>query len=164
MNRFYAAEQFKTIVKEFRKHIPNITISTDIICGFPTETENDFEKTIRLIKWLQPDVINISQFWPRPGTKAAEMKQLPGGIKKERSRKLTKLYQEIALEKNKKWIGWQGKVLVDEIGSKGGFVGRNESYKPIVVKKAKLGEIVKVKIANATKNYLIGEGTPVSTK
>lgn len=166
MRRGYTVEQFKKVISQFRKHIPNLTVSTDIICGYPTETENDFEKTIGLIKWLQPDVINLSQFWPRPGTKAAEMKQLKPGVAKERSRELTKLYQEIALKKNKKWIGWKGKVLVDEVGSKAGFVARNESYKPIVLreKNLKLSKAINARIVTATKNYLIGEGTPVSTK
>ncbi|MEM2873853.1 MAG: tRNA (N(6)-L-threonylcarbamoyladenosine(37)-C(2))-methylthiotransferase [Candidatus Nanoarchaeia archaeon] len=160
MARGYSVEDFKSVIKVFRKKIPNLTISTDIICGYPTETEADWEKTIELVKWLRPDVINISQFWPRPGTAAAKLKQLGGDIKKERSRTLTKLYQELALMKNKSWIGWRGKVLVDEKGQKGGFIGRNFAYKPIILKskiKLKLGTYLKVKIVGATQNYLIGE-------
>jgi len=158
MNRAYSIKDFKATISDFRKAIPNLTISTDIICGYPTETEQDWKKTISLIKWLRPDVINISQFWPRPGTKAAELKQLPGKVKKARSRELTKLYEKIGLEKNKAWVGWEGKVLIDELGPKGGFVGRNFAYKPILLKSPKLsvGSFINTRIVDANSKYLIG--------
>jgi len=95
MNRRYKVADFKKIVKEFRKAIPEITISTDIICGFPGETEEDFQKTIELIKEVKPEVINISKFYLRPGTKAAEMKQLNSSVIKERSRKISALMKDI---------------------------------------------------------------------
>jgi len=156
MNR-YTAEQFRAIVKEFRKQITDLTISTDIICGFPTETDGEFQDSVDLAKWLQPDAINVSMFWPRPGTIAEKMKQLPGEIKKKRSREMTKQYHSIALRANKTWIGKKCGVLIDEIGKKGGFVARNASYKPIVLKKnnLKLGNSHRVRIINATKNYLV---------
>src|SRR3989344_3387308 len=159
MRRRYSIEDLKKIVEVFRKNIIDLTISTDIICGFPSETEEDFEKTLELVRWLQPDVVNISQFWPRPGTKAAEMKQLRGDVKKERSRQLTRLCHEIALEKNKKWIGRQGLALVDEKNEDGTFVARNASYKPILLqeKSPKLGEFVTVKVKSAEIKYLVGE-------
>ncbi len=159
MNRHYTVKQFRQIITEFRKQIKDITISTDIICGFPTETEKEFSDSIKLIKWLQPDVINLSMFWPRPGTIAEKMKQLPGETKKKRSREMTKLYAELALRANKKWINWKGKVLVDEKGSKGGFVGRNFAYKPVVLREGKLtlGDSPNIKIINCTKNYVLGD-------
>ena len=159
MNRGYTVEQFRDVVEKFRAEIPEITIATDIICGFPTETEEDFEKTLELVKWLQPDMINISQFWPRPGTKAAELKQLRGEVKKERSRRLTKLCDDITLEKNKKLVGWRGLVVVDEKNIDGTFVARNSSYKPILLKDKNitLGEFVNAKIISATTKYLIGK-------
>ena len=95
MRRGYTVEEFKEIVNRFRKEIPNIAISTDIICGFPTETEEDFEKTIELIKEVKPEVMNISKFYPRPNTIAKEMKQLPTYTIKERSRKLSNIYSQI---------------------------------------------------------------------
>ncbi len=158
MRRGHTAGDFKTIVEKFRKVFPEITIATDIICGFPSETEADFEKTLELIKEIKPDSINISQFWPRPGTKAAEMGQLSGAEKKERSRQLTKLCDEITLEKNEKWVGRTCKVIVDERNEDGTFVARNQSYKPILLKKKylKLGNFVDVKISGAATKYLIG--------
>lgn len=159
MNRFYTVEDFKNIITKFKNEIPDLTLITDIICGFPTETEKEFQDSVKLIDWLQPDAINVSMFWARPGTVAEKMPQLSGEIKKERSRKLTRLYHEISLRINKKLIGREFKVLVDEIGRKGGFVARNLSYKPVVLKegKLKLGYSPNVKITSATKNYLLGE-------
>lgn len=89
MNRNYTAGDFRTIVKKFRKEIPGINICTDIIVGYPKETEEDFQETIALIKELKPEVINISKFSSRPGTKAAKLKQLPTEVIKSRSKKLT---------------------------------------------------------------------------
>ena len=155
MNRYYRIEDFKKIIKAFRKTFPRITISTDIICGFPGETEKQFNDSLKLIKETKPSVLNISRFWSRPGTKAEKLKQIPGWIIKERSRALTKLFHEIALEQNRKWINWKGAVLIDEKGKNNTWVGRNLSYKPVIIKgNHKLGDIVKVKIKNVTKDDL----------
>ena len=133
MNRLYAIEDFEYIVKRFREEIPDITIATDIICGFPTETKKQFEDTMDLVKKIKPDVINISRFWSRPGTTAAKMKQIAGGEIKKRSSALTKLFHKIAKENNKKWIGRKCKIFVTEEGKNGTYVGRNESYKQVIV-------------------------------
>lgn len=95
MNRGYKVDDFKKIVEKFRSEISWITISTDIICGFPGETDDDFKKTLELIKDIKPEVLNISKFYLRPGTKAAEMKQLKSSVIKERSRKLSLLMKDI---------------------------------------------------------------------
>ncbi len=151
MNRYYTVNDFKKIIKEFRKAFPRITISTDIICGFPTETEEQFNDSLKLIKEIKPDVLNISRFWPRPGTKAEKMPQIPSWITKERSKKLTKLFNKIALENNKKWINWQGKILIDEKGKNNTWIGRNLYYKPVIVKgNYKLGQEINVKIKSVT--------------
>ncbi|MBI4095309.1 MAG: tRNA (N(6)-L-threonylcarbamoyladenosine(37)-C(2))-methylthiotransferase [DPANN group archaeon] len=158
MRRGYTVEDFKKIIDWFRKNIPEITICTDIICGFPTETAEDFNETLELIKWLRPDAVNISQFWPRPGTKAAEMKQLSGAEKKERSRQLTRLCDEITLKQNEKRIGRTCKAVVDEKNEDGTFVARNASYKPILLKdKLKLGNLITVRIKSAETKYLVGD-------
>jgi len=126
MKRPYTINEFKKIIKKLRKEIPEITISTDIICGFPSETEEQFNDSVKLIKEIKPDVLNISRFWPRSGTKAELMKnQVHGRITKKRSQILTKEFNKICTGKNKKWLNWEGEVLVDEIGQKGSFIGRN---------------------------------------
>jgi threonylcarbamoyladenosine tRNA methylthiotransferase CDKAL1 len=95
MNRFHSVEDFKKIVKVFRKEIPSIHIATDIIVAYPTETEADFKKTLKLIKEIKPEVINISRFTPRPGTPAARLKQHLSEVAKERSRKLSLLIKDL---------------------------------------------------------------------
>ncbi|MBU2634123.1 MAG: tRNA (N(6)-L-threonylcarbamoyladenosine(37)-C(2))-methylthiotransferase [Nanoarchaeota archaeon] len=95
MNRKYKIEDFIKITNTFRKNIPNMNILTDIITGYPTETKKDFQKTLNLIKKINPEVINISKFTSRPKTKASKLKQLPSQIIKERSLKLTKEIKKI---------------------------------------------------------------------
>ncbi len=93
MNRKHSVQEFKEIVNLFRREIPQMNISTDIICGYPTESEEDFNKTIELIEEIKPEVMNISQFAPRPGTRAAQLKQLPSQVIKERTTRLTRVYR-----------------------------------------------------------------------
>jgi MiaB-like tRNA modifying enzyme len=94
MKRNYTVEDFKKVVSKFRKEIKGINISTDIIVGYPTENEEDFKKTIQLIKEVKPEVINLSKFAPRPNTEAAGLKQLQTQVIKERSRIITKEYKK----------------------------------------------------------------------
>lgn len=95
MGRSYTAEDFKKVVGEFRKKVKGISISTDVIAGFPTETEEEFEKTVQLVREVKPEVLNISMFAPRPKTEAAEMKQLRTQTIKERSMEVSKEYKKI---------------------------------------------------------------------
>ncbi len=157
MKRNYTVQTFIEIVNKFRKTHPDITLSTDIICGYPEETDDEFQETIDLIKKVRPDVLNISRFWPRPGTIAAKKKQLPSHIIKQRSVKLRKLFHEIAKENNKKWLKWEGTILIDELGKNNTYVGRNYAYKPVIVKKGKLGYEKKAKIKRTTKHDLRAE-------
>ncbi len=158
MNRKYSVGEFKKIVKEFQKQIPKITVSTDIIVGFPGETEQQFEESLKLVKEIKPDVLNISRFWPRPGTAAASMQpQIQGNTTKERSKKLTAEFEKIALSNNKKWVGWKGPVLVDEKGRGDSWVGRNFAYKPVVIhsKRNLLGKEIIVEVSGATNHALM---------
>jgi threonylcarbamoyladenosine tRNA methylthiotransferase CDKAL1 len=86
MGRKYTTEQFKKIVKEFRKNIPEIHILTDIIVGYPTESTKDFQATLDLLKEIKPEVLNTSRFASRPKTEASKLKQLKSQVVKERSR------------------------------------------------------------------------------
>lgn len=159
MHRKYKAELFAELVQRAREKIPKITISTDIICGFPGETDNEFKKTLKLVRKTKPSVINRSRFTPRPGTKAAEMKQTPSSVGKERTRTLAEMFKLMSEEENKDWMGWEGEVIVDDKTVKG-LMGRNEFYKPIAIEtkeKIKLGKIVKIKIIKTQKFHLTGE-------
>jgi len=95
MNRGYTIQQYKTIVKKLKKEIPNIHIATDLIVGYPSETEKDFRETLKLVKELKFNVINISKFSPRPGTKASKLKQLTSQEIKKRSILLHNLYKKL---------------------------------------------------------------------
>ncbi len=91
MKRIHTVENYIQAVREFRKTFPGISIATDVIVGYPTETEEDFQLTYNLIKETKPEVLNISKFSSRPGTKAAELKQLSSEVIKERSVKMNGL-------------------------------------------------------------------------
>ncbi len=163
MNRKYAVDDFKFVVSAFRKAIPEITIATDIICGFPSETESQFNDTIGLVRWLNPDIINISKYWQRSGTKAARMKKKVSGADiKKRSSYLFDLFKNIGLMVNEKWYNWVGDIIIDDIGKDIGgeatFVGRNYAYRPIVVKgDYELGDVVRVRVNSVTCFHLKGE-------
>jgi tRNA A37 methylthiotransferase MiaB len=159
MNRNHTAEEFLEIVNELRESVPDITIETDIIVGYPTESEEDFEKTFETLKTFEPDVVNISRFFPRPKTPAEKLKQLPINIVNERSKKIHELVREIVLRKNKKYLGKILNVFIDETGKNGTYIGRTKNYKPVVVKSEEniLGKVLSVKVVDVKSNFLIGE-------
>jgi len=158
MGRTYTVEEFEEIVKEFRKHIKELNLNTDIIVGFPGESEEAFQNTVELVKRIKPDKINVSRFSPRPGTLAAKMKgQIVGWKVKERSRYLHRLRLAISYEINKRYIGREVEVLTHSPGEKGGIEGRTMNYKDIILPDAPIGEFVRVKVTKATSTYLMGE-------
>jgi MiaB-like tRNA modifying enzyme len=158
MLRGYTVEEFIEIVEEFRREIPNITIETDIIVGYPTESEEDFEETVKAINEIEFDVVNISKFSPRPNTPAEKLNRLPPEIVNRRSKTLHELVRKIAMKKNEKFLGKEVDVFVDEIGKNDSYIGRTVEYKPVVVKSNDdlLGKTVKVKIVEAKSNFLLG--------
>ena len=161
MRRFYTVQDFRDVVDAFREAFPDVTVATDVICGFPSETREAFQNTLKLIGDVKPDVVNVSKFFARPGTAAAEMQEAlvePAEIKR-RSAEAAKLVKQVSLERNQRWIGWSGEVLVDEKGKvPGSWIGRNFAYKPVTVKSSSnlLGETLQVKVVNAFSTYLAG--------
>ncbi|MGN6351378.1 MAG: tRNA (N(6)-L-threonylcarbamoyladenosine(37)-C(2))-methylthiotransferase [Candidatus Nitrosocosmicus sp.] len=133
MKRGHSAKTFNQIVKQFRERIPDITIATDIITGFPTETEDDFEMTLKMITDLQPDIVNSSKYSARPGTSASKLTRIDPEVITKRSEKLHSLIKDIAIKRNSRWLNWEGDVLIDEIDN-GKLKGRNQYYKSIVIK------------------------------
>jgi len=157
MKRGHTSETFREIVKKTKDRFENFTISTDIIVGFPSETEEDFQKTLALLDETKPDVVNLSKYSARPGTDAAELKQIDAAEIKRRSKIIFEQINKISLESNKKWIGWKGKVLFDE-NTEEGIKGRNYAYKPIAVQgKVNIGDSHIVEITDATRKRLIGK-------
>lgn len=158
MNRLYTAEEYEEIIEAFRDAF-RCTIWTDIIVGYPGETDEQFRETLELIKRTEPDYVNISRFAKRDDTAAARLKQLDTEEMKRRTATLTNLVSNIALKKNKEWIGWNGDILITERGKKDGqWIGRNFAYKPVVINKNGnlLGKFVKVRIDDATPTTLVG--------
>jgi MiaB-like tRNA modifying enzyme len=160
MNRFYSVEDFKKIVHHFRKEIPEITLATDVICGFPGESDEAFNRTLKLVEDVMPDIVNISKFFPRPGTVAEKMKSkvFPQEVKK-RSRRMADLCKKVSFERNERWVNWSGRVLVDEEGKRpASWIGRNFAYKPIVVRGCGclVGEFVGVRVVEVFPTYLGG--------
>ena len=159
MKRGHTANTFKDITSKFKKKFEKFTISTDVIVGFPTETKEDFEMTLRLLEETKPDIVNLSKYSQRPGTDAAEMIQIDAAEVKRRSKIAYELITKISKENNQKWVGWKGEVLFDE-EFENQVRGRNFAYKPIFVnEEAKIGQIRSVEITEATNHSLIGRIT-----
>jgi len=159
MNRLYTVEEFKRIVQAFREEIPRLTLSTDVICGFPGESREAFEQTKKLVREVQPDIVNVSKFFSRPRTPAEKMVSLPPKEVKMRSKEVAELSKKISFEKNRAWINWEGTALFDERGKGESWMGRNFAYKPVVVKDGKslVGNFVQVRVVNAFSTYLEAE-------
>jgi threonylcarbamoyladenosine tRNA methylthiotransferase CDKAL1 len=159
MNRCYSVNEFRMVVDAFRAAFPEVTLATDVICGFPGETKEAFDKTLQLINETKPDVVNVSKFFARPGTAAAS---LTDGLVaqdeiKRRSAAMARLTKQLSLERNQRWIGWSGEILVDEKGKvSGSWIGRNFAYKPVVVKSRSdlFGRVLEVKVVKAFNTYL----------
>ncbi len=156
MNRKHSVSEFKKMVGKIKSKLKNPLLSTDIIVGFPTETENDFQKTVNLIEETKPHIINITRYSERPKTEAAKLKDMPSKIKKERSRKVTKLAKKIRLNDNKKVKGQIFKTLIVRKGKNKSMLGRLPNGKAVVLSEGKVGEIAKIKIVDFKHNYLIG--------
>ncbi|MBX7244448.1 MAG: tRNA (N(6)-L-threonylcarbamoyladenosine(37)-C(2))-methylthiotransferase [Candidatus Sumerlaeaceae bacterium] len=133
MQRLYTAADFRRIVDALRERMPEITIATDVIVGFPTETTESFDRTVALMRETAPQVLNRSKFSPRPGTKAARLPLLPSCEVSRRSRELYQLHRTIAAEDGAQWSGWSGAAIVEEALRPGVFLARNFAYKPIVL-------------------------------
>ncbi len=156
MNRRFTAERFEAEVSRLRELCPGISIATDIICGFPGETDEDHAMTVGMIRRLGLDTVNITRFSPRPGTKAAEMEQTHGRISNERSKELTSVKNETELGVNSREIGTVHLALATEKG-KDGTIMRTDRYRPVVVREdIPMGTFSTVKITEAKPTYLLG--------
>ncbi len=159
MNRGYTYRDYKKKVEVLRRYIPAIAITTDIIAGFPSETEEDHALTIRALQEIQYDGIFAFKYSPRPGTKAADMpEQIPEDIKSRRLSEILRLQDEITLKKNKDLIGSVQEVLIEEILESGHAQGRTRTNKIVHINKdIPPGSTVLVRIIDARIHSLIGE-------
>lgn len=128
MNRRYTTEQFREIVKRLRNAYNDVNLTTDIIVGFPGETEEEFEKTYKFLDEIKFYKMHIFKYSQRKGTKAAVMQnQIPGDIKELRSRRLIELSNKNEFEINQKYIGKKVEVLFEE-EKEGVFKGHTANY------------------------------------
>ncbi|XP_024943886.1 threonylcarbamoyladenosine tRNA methylthiotransferase isoform X2 [Cephus cinctus] len=164
MKREYTRADFEKVVDFLQKRVPGLTIATDIICGFPTETDADFQNTMDLCcKYKFPSLF-INQFFPRPGTPAARMPRLSAQEVKKRTKRLSDFFQSYEPYGHK--VGQLHKVLVTEIShDKQHYVAHNKFYEQVLVpmKETYMGKMVEVRITAATKHSMkgepLGEGT-----
>lgn len=136
MRREYTADDFNDLISILRGSIPDITIATDIICGFPNESDADHEETIKLIEQHKFPVINISQFYPRPGTPAARMTRVPTKIAKSRSGQVTRLFESYTAHDHLKdqvvtvWFDYPGDGSFETPTQS---VGHTKNYTKVIV-------------------------------
>ncbi|MDD5569177.1 MAG: tRNA (N(6)-L-threonylcarbamoyladenosine(37)-C(2))-methylthiotransferase [Candidatus Pacebacteria bacterium] len=158
MKRGYKAKDFAAISKKFRKKFRNGVLATDIIAGHPLETEKDFAETVKILKQTKPDIVHIFKFSARPNTDDVKLKDIPDRIKKDRSRILTKIFEETNAKRNKKFIGKKQEVLIIK-KEKTGCLARNDSGRAVIIKNAgkSIGSFAKIRITGSKWNYLLGE-------
>ncbi|GLT27083.1 hypothetical protein SLA2020_021110 [Shorea laevis] len=158
MNREYTVSEFSTVVDTLNELAPGMQIATDIICGFPGETDEDFAQTVNLIKEYKFPQVHISQFYPRPGTPAARMKKVPSTIVKKRSRELTSVFEAFM-----PYNGMEGRVeriWITEIATDGiHLVGHTKGYVQVLVigPESLLGTSAIVKITSVGRWSVFGE-------
>ncbi|NXI31590.1 CDKAL methylthiotransferase, partial [Sterrhoptilus dennistouni] len=161
MKREYCVADFKQVVDFLKEKVPGITIATDIICGFPGETDEDFQETMKLVELYRFPSLFINQFYPRPGTPAAKMPQVPAAVKKQRTKDLSQLFHSYNPYDHK--VGERQRVLVtEESFDSNYYVAHNPFYEQVLVPKDPqlMGKMVEVNIYEAGKHFMKGE--PVS--
>lgn len=161
MNRRYTRESYLETVKKLREAVPDIALTTDIIVGFPNETDEDFEKTLEVVKQVKYDGVYSFIYSPRPGTPAAEMlDEVPYEAKTERFSRLMSLHRENILAINDGYIGKTIRVLCESNKDESGFYsGRNSEFKLVRFTSEKddlYGKYVNVKIIDAGESQVFG--------
>ncbi len=162
MNRKYTKEQYLKLVDKMKNKIENLTLSTDIIVGFPGETDEEFEDTLDIVKKVKFEQVYMFIYSRRIGTPGDKMaNQIPEHIKHKRFNKLKLLVENQIVENNKKYVGTIQKVLVEgeSKNNKELLTGRTDSNKVVIFKGNKdlIGQIIKLKIISEHKWYLKGE-------
>ncbi|KAM9230173.1 LOW QUALITY PROTEIN: threonylcarbamoyladenosine tRNA methylthiotransferase-like [Dugong dugon] len=155
MKREYCMAEFKRVVNFLKEKVPGITIATDITCGFPGDTDQDFQETVKLIEEYKFPSLFINQFYPRPGTPAAKMEQVPAQVKKQRMKDLSWVFHSYNPYDHK--IGERQQVLVIEESFDSKFyVAHNQFYEQVLVPKhpSLMGKMVKVDIYESGKHFM----------
>lgn len=159
MERKYIVKDFIKIVNDFNEKYPDITLSTDIMVAFPTESDEQYQNSIELINKIKPDIVNVTRYSARPMTKAKNMAgRVNTKVAKERSKNLVEIIKKIAIGNNEKHHGKTYNILVIKRWKKDVFMGRAENYKPVVInEKVEIGEFVNLEIIDSDAIHLFGK-------
>lgn len=160
MNRRYTAEDFEEVVNRLRIAYKDVILTTDIIVGFPLETDEEFDITYEFLKRIKFYKMHVFKYSPRAGTKAAAIKeQIPGDIKEKRSRALIDLSDRLEEEYLNTYIGKSVAVLFEELDNDGFYKGHTANYVMVKVKSNNdiSGKILKVNITKSLKTEVFGE-------
>lgn len=161
MNRKYTAQEYKDVVESLRKHMKDVSITTDIIAGFPGESNGEFEATYEFLKGIKLSKMHIFKYSKRTGTKAADMPfQVDGLIKEERSKKLIELNNTLEVEFMGKFIGREMRVLYEEAisGKENTYVGYTENYIKVITESEENieGKILPTKLVSVENENMVG--------
>ncbi|MBI3319270.1 MAG: MiaB/RimO family radical SAM methylthiotransferase, partial [Candidatus Omnitrophica bacterium] len=161
MRRGYTHEAYVKKIEQLRRYVPEVSLSTDIIIGFPGETDDDFEQTIRLMREVEYDSAYIFKYSPRPGTDAARREDdILREVKEERNQRLLALQDAISLKRLRRFEGRTVEVLIEGPGKRPGqLFGRTRGNQGVIVDGAVslIGETIQVAITKATAHTLFGE-------
>ena len=152
MHRAYTAAQYRATVDAIRGAMPEASVTTDIIVGFPGETDHAFENTLRLVEDVRFDAVNTAAYSPREGTPAAGYPdQVPEDVKRRRLDALNRMAERIASEINRRLVGTRQEVLIEQAGTKGGVLGRTRTNKVVTVEGTPdlIGQCLPVEIVEA---------------
>ncbi len=158
MRRQHSAADFSLVAKAFRGRYPDCVVSTDIIVGFPGESDEDFQETLALLERVRPDVTNTSKFCPRPNTAAALMDKLPSQTTKARSVECSALGRKLSLERNRLFEGREFSTIALKRAKSGGVIGRAPNYKQLIFE-GELGKEYSVRVVEALLFCLKSEAT-----
>jgi tRNA-2-methylthio-N6-dimethylallyladenosine synthase len=160
MRRGYTADSYLAQIARLRTLVPEVALSTDIIVGFPGETEADFEATCALMERVRYDSAFVFKYSPRPGTEAAGWSDdVPQPVKERRNQVILTLQARISREKLEAWVGGEVEVLVEERNRRGQLTGKSPGNTTVVLEgpDALIGELVPVRVTRVTGTTMIGE-------
>lgn len=159
MSLTYSIEDLISFLKYFRSAIPNLTISTNIITGFPAESQEEFWQTLEFMRKINPDITKMSIFTTPSKSPLAKLPSLEATEKQRRYKVLADVAHNTSILQNERWKNWQGTIIIDQQGEiPGEWIGHNQSYKPIIIKgNFKLGNIVSVKVMKTTDTIIQAE-------
>jgi threonylcarbamoyladenosine tRNA methylthiotransferase CDKAL1 len=161
MGRRYTVEEFCRIIATFRKRYPDITIATDLIVGFSGETDEDFSRSLALVRRVRPSKVNVTRYSCRPFTLQSQAKDFPDSIKKDRSRLLLACAEEVYAEENAQCLGKVVPFIVTETLRKGSVMARSPSYRGIVINEdLSCGTVGRAILRKDRKYFFIGERVP----